>query len=155
MYSCSIRRVMILAMLTATAACSDERSATGPTEPGPAGGNSIWRPASQQFRVDCDAQSCEDLGEVQIAHLGTVRMYAQPDVDDAISQWAGCLDSALECLDSGLSANCVAVASCPTECKLEYAESVADASEPMAYLAEFQRIFIDAGGLCRPRPTDR
>lgn len=115
---------------------------------------SPWVPATMEFG-DC-GDDCVDLGSRNIAHAGDVRFYYDKDVDDAVVQWAECLESAISCIKEGskedttLITKCVAASACPTSCRADYAGRITPASDLKEQLSYFQQTFLTEGSLCRP-----
>ena len=110
----------------------------------------IWQPATHEFRTKCDS-SCDSLGAMHIKELGNVVVYAQPRVDDDVTQWAGCLDDVLTCMANNPSRDCVARSRCPTVCKTRYAAATATIADSTELLSELERVFLSDSAYCAPR----
>jgi hypothetical protein len=110
----------------------------------------LWQPARHEFRIRCDS-GCDSIGSAIVEPHGTVVVYAQPRVDDDITQWAGCLDQVLRCMADTLSRACVERSSCPTSCKARYAAATRATTDSLALLTVFESIFVGDSAYCRPR----
>ncbi len=113
-----------------------------------------WAPTTMEYG-DC-GDDCVDLGLHNFAHAGEVHLFYDKDVDDAVVQWATCLESAISCIKAGsnedndLISACVAASACPKSCQADYAGRAKSASSLKDQLLYFQQTFLKEGSLCRP-----
>lgn len=116
---------------------------------------SLWAPTTQLVG-DC-GDACIDLGTHNFAHAGDVQFFYDPDVDDPVAQWAGCLDTILACVSEGsgdnpkLLGSCVTASSCPETCKNKFTNSLKSTDSAQGQLDKFEKVFLEDDAKCKPQ----
>lgn len=110
----------------------------------------LWASPTQAFRLRCAEGGCDSVGRISLGNGVDATLFRQADVDDNITQWASCLETALSCFADSLSPRCVAAAACPRKCKQRYERDTAGIRDSLDYLALFEKHFVEPGGSCAP-----
>ncbi len=132
---------MLAIMVLGVAACTAE----GTTIDNP------WTEPTVAFDETCEG--CVEVGHGHVAHAGEGRsMLLAAGVDDAISQWADCMESVLSCVevDGASVAECVAQGDCPTACKDRFDELASAANDFGSRYDAFETVFVAADAPCMP-----
>jgi hypothetical protein len=110
-----------------------------------------WAETTVPFDPACETD-CEIVGYVTPGHGGTPEpLRLNPNVDDPIAQWAGCVQTFTECMEETPDVlACVNDGSCPSACKTEFARVAENANDLDARLDAFSKVFLDEGAFCRP-----
>ncbi|MBK7585272.1 MAG: hypothetical protein IPI67_34425 [Myxococcales bacterium] len=104
---------LFLIALGCASACGD----SGDSKSG--GGSSVWAPTTVPFDPTC--KDCEEVGKVNLPHMGEARLMANSRVDDPTAQWTRCVNGILDCIEETRDESaCVAKSSCPGPCKADY-----------------------------------
>lgn len=149
--------VLALALTLGSAAAEDEsgaRPGVGQLKPPDVGFPNPWKPTTVPRDPTC-ATGCVEYGPINMTHGGPMKFYVQPDVDDALAQWADCVESMQACLkrtDFAVSA-CMAEALCPRPCKDRYASIARAETDTDTLLDVFQEVFLDRDAVCAPRES--
>ena len=121
--------------------------------------SSPWQPVTVPMPDDCQSARCEHVEDIQLAHGGTISFYRAADaenVDDEITQWDKCLESALQCfegideVESGDLQRCVTRSSCPEACRAAFEKANRGAGDLLEEVASFESVFLTEGGACVP-----
>lgn len=104
---------------------------------------SPWAPTTSPPDPDCG--SCERL-DVKLPHTGGLALYSDPKTDDALAQWAICVEAIVDCAAPELDLEgCVEAAPCPAPCQAAFAEQGGDVDA-------FEAVFLDQDGACGVTP---
>ncbi len=110
-----------------------------------------WAETTVPYDPTCETD-CEIVGYVTPGHRGTPEpLRLNPNVDDPIAQWAGCIQTFTECMDETPDVlACVDQGPCPLVCKAEFVRVAEAATDLDARLDAFSKTFLDEGAFCRP-----
>lgn len=122
-------------LLCAATACAPE--SVGP-----------WQPASQPASPECDDR-CVELATLSGGHGGDVTFLADPRRDGPRRQWQLCFATFYACWDEGGEVPaCVDAATCPAECRDDFAARAEGAADLESQLAAYRAVFVDTGAPC-------
>lgn len=110
-----------------------------------------WEETTVPYDPACETD-CEIVGSVTPGHRGTPQaLRLNPNVDDPIAQWAGCVQTFTECMEATPDVMaCVEQGPCPAACKSEFARVASAAPDMDARLDAFAQTFLGEGAFCRP-----
>ena len=147
---------MVLLSGSLLIACSggDTSAPAGETPtPGVSGPDNPWAPTTVPFDPTCSS-NCVEVGTRTDDHTNAEMMFSlQPDVDDALVQWAQCIESTANCVrDGGAIDACVAQSVCPAPCIAEFQRLAPSEGDAELLGAVFEEVFLNDGSVCLP-PT--
>ena len=116
-----------------------------------ASGSVEWAETTIPYDPTC-ATDCEVVGMIAPGHRGSVMPLAvNPNVDDPIAQWAGCIDTFTQCMEADRDPlACMAGGNCPDACRSAYEEEASKTPDLEGQLRIFQEMFLDDEAFCRP-----
>jgi len=109
------RRVLgaVLCALGIASACSSSGDDSSDSNGG------VWKTTTVPFDPACT--DCEEIGSVNLAHMGEATLLRDSRVDDPEAQWMHCVNGILDCVEQGKDESaCVSGSSCPGACKEDY-----------------------------------
>lgn len=134
-------RAMLLMTLATASACGGCSDTPTPGE--------VWATPTKPPPDGC--AGCPELELGTLSHGIEVTFLQDPDVDDELVQWSGCINAYIDCVDAdGELATCMEQGPCPQPCKDAYAERVAGTDDYDTHAGAIEAIFMNDGGLCTP-----
>ena len=117
----------------------------------------VWQPVTHRFDpLRCARGKCKVL--FQTPQPGDrFALIVDPAVNDETAQWADCLASVTQCVDTagrfddpGVLRRCVSKSQCPSACRQRFATIAAKADDAKAVWQLFEQQFVHRGGICVP-----
>ena len=117
---------------------------------------SVWQPATQSYAPErCSEGGCEPVLEIPFTADQSVNLTYDPGVDDAVAQWADCLEVVVSCIEKtdGAAAaypRCVAESSCPAPCRTAFAKRTRGLADKEQMIAALEAVFLAPDAMCNP-----
>ena len=114
----------------------------------------MWAEPTHVAPEGCEG--CEEISLGTLGHGSDGTFLVDREADDAISQWAKCLHSYMDCVDAdGHQDSCVAGSTCPGFCKAEYARLAEGSGDDLeAKFAAIDDVFLNEGAPCKPEGVE-
>ena len=116
----------------------------------------IWQPASQDYAPErCAEGDCELVLDIPLTDDQQMGLMYDPTVDDAVAQWANCLEAVVSCVEKADGAaaaypRCVAESSCPAPCRAAFAKRSRGLTEQEQMIAALEAVFLAPDARCNP-----
>ena len=117
---------------------------------------SVWQPATESYAPErCSKGECDPVLEIPFAADQSVTLTYDPRIDDAVAQWADCLEAVVGCIEKAKGAPaaypvCVAQSSCPVSCRKAFAKRASGAGRKEEMIAAMEAVFLAPDALCNP-----
>ena len=120
--------------------------------------NNPWKPAKVSYNSDCGPQCAEKVSLLPRAsgsHIPNLLILQRPDLDDAYTQLADCLQSVMQCVTTTggpkQTSACVTKSICPQPCKDAYGTITKGVETSGKLLDAVEKVFLSDQAHCSPK----